>query len=67
MGREKVMVNYVDHNHTRPAGADIVAASIVAGLKALKASPFVALLSDKGGKVEPATAKYIADNLAAAR
>jgi lysophospholipase L1-like esterase len=62
MGREKVMVNYVDHNHTKPAGADIVASSIVSGLKALKNSPFLALLSEKGRAVEPAAAKYVADN-----
>ena len=27
LGREKVMVNYKDHNHTFPAGADLVAAA----------------------------------------
>lgn len=63
MGREKVMVNYKDHNHTFPAGADIVAASIVSGLKAFKNSPFVALLSDKGKAVETADVKYVSDNL----
>ncbi len=66
MGREKVMLNYVDHNHTKPAGADIVASAIVAGLKTVKNSPFVALLSDKGRAVEPAAAKYVADNLSEA-
>ena len=62
MGREKVMVNYKDHNHTFPAGADIVAASIVSGLKAFKNSPFTAMLSDKGRALETADAKYIAEN-----
>ena len=66
MGREKVMANYVDHNHTKPAGADVVASAIVSGLKALKQSPFLALLSEKGKAVEPAAAKYDADNLAEA-
>ena len=67
MGREKVMVNYKDHNHTLPTGADIVAASIVSGLKAFKNSPFIALLSDKGRAVETAAVKYTAENNAAAR
>ena len=67
MGREKVMVNYKDHNHTFPVGADIVAASIVSGLKAFKNSPFTALLSDKGRAVETADVKYIAENNAAAK
>lgn len=67
MGREKVMVNYKDHNHTFPAGADIVASSIVSGLKAFKNSPFVALLSDKGKAVETADVKYVSENPAAAK
>ena len=66
-GREKVMVNYKDHNHTLPAGADIVAASIVSGLKAFKNSPFTALLSDKGRAVEIADVKYIAENSPASK
>jgi len=62
MGREKVMVNYLDHNHTNPAGADIVASIIVSGLKAFKNSPFTAMLSDKGKAVATADAKYVSDN-----
>jgi lysophospholipase L1-like esterase len=62
MGRENVMVNFVDHNHTKPAGAEIVAASVVAGLKAFKGSPFLALLSDKGHAVAAADPKYVAEN-----
>jgi lysophospholipase L1-like esterase len=62
MGREKVMVNFLDHNHTKPAGADIVAASVVSGLKAFPNSPFLALLSDKGRAVEAADAQYVSAN-----
>jgi lysophospholipase L1-like esterase len=62
MGREKVMVNFLDHNHTKPAGADIVAASVVSGLKAFPHSPFLALLSDKGRAVEAADPKYVSAN-----
>jgi lysophospholipase L1-like esterase len=63
IGREKVMVNYLDHNHTKPAGAEIVASVIVSGLKALHNSPFTAMLSDKGKAVATADAQYVADNL----
>lgn len=61
-GREKVMANYHDHNHTLPAGAEIVAGAIVSGLKAFKNSPFTPLLSEKGRAVEVAEAKYVAEN-----
>ncbi|HTB63662.1 MAG TPA: GDSL-type esterase/lipase family protein, partial [Opitutales bacterium] len=64
IGREKVMVNYLDHNHTKPAGAEIVASVIVSGLKALHNSPFTAMLSDKGKAVATADAQYVSDNLA---
>lgn len=60
------MVNYLDHNHTNPAGADIVANIIVSGLKAFKNSPFTPLLSDKGKAVATADAKYVSDNEATA-
>jgi hypothetical protein len=66
LGREKVTVNYKDHNHTYPAGADLVAAGIVSGLKAFKNSPFTPLLSDKGRAVATADVKYIAENSATA-
>lgn len=62
LGREKVMVNYLDHNHTKPAGADMVASYIISGLKAFKSSPFTAMLSEKGKAVETADAKYVSDN-----
>ena len=69
MGREQAKLFFqtqkIDHTHTNPAGADFNAASIVAGLKALKNSPFSALLSDKGNAVPAAEAKYVADNLPA--
>ena len=62
MGREKVMVNYSDHNHTFPVGADIVASYIVSGLKAFKNSPFAPLMSAKGQAVETADVKYVFEN-----
>jgi lysophospholipase L1-like esterase len=52
MGREEVNKLYSDHNHTYMAGAEIVAASIVSGLKAFDDSPFIPLLSDKGRALE---------------
>jgi lysophospholipase L1-like esterase len=61
-GREKVMVNYTDHNHTDVTGANIVARIIVSGLKAFKNSPFTAMLSEKGNAVETADAKYVSEN-----
>ncbi len=62
MGREKVNALYSDHNHTYLPGADIVAASVVSGLKAFKDSPFIPLLSEKGKTVATADAKYVSDN-----
>ncbi len=62
IGREKIMVNYLDHNHTTPAGADLVAKIIVSGLKAFKSSPFTAMLSTEGQTIETADAKYVANN-----
>jgi lysophospholipase L1-like esterase len=66
MGREEVNKLYSDHNHTYMAGAEIVAAAIVSGLKAFDHSPFVPLLSDKGKALETADAKYVSDNPAPA-
>jgi lysophospholipase L1-like esterase len=63
MGREAVDALYSDHNHTFPAGAELLASYIVSGLKALKNSPFVPLLSEKGKAVETADVKYVIDNL----
>ncbi len=62
MGRETVNALYSDHNHTYVPGADIVAASIVSGLKAFKGSPFLPLLSDKGRAVASADARYLNEN-----
>jgi len=62
MGREEVNKLYSDHNHTYLPGAELVAQSIVAGLKGFKESPFEPLLSEKGKAVEKADAKYINDN-----
>lgn len=67
MGREEVNKFYSDHNHTYPPGAEIVAASIVAGLKTLHNSPFIPLLSEKGKAIAPADAKYVSDNAALAK
>jgi len=62
MGREEVNKLYSDHNHTYAPGAEIVAESIVSGLKALKDSPFTPLLSDKDSVLTNADAKYVSDN-----
>ncbi|HEX2854741.1 MAG TPA: GDSL-type esterase/lipase family protein [Opitutaceae bacterium] len=67
LGREAVDKFYSDHNHTYLAGADFVAASIVAGLKAFEPSPFLPLLSEKGRGVPPAAAKYVSANRADAK
>jgi lysophospholipase L1-like esterase len=59
MGEEKTKAMFgPDYVHTSPAGADVNAASVVAGLKALPNAPLVNLLSDKGKAVvaAPATA-----------
>ena len=66
MGREEVNKLYNDHNHTFVPGAEIVASSIVSGLKAFNNSPFIPLLSDKGKAVPAADAKYVSDNSAPA-
>jgi rhamnogalacturonan acetylesterase len=66
MGREEVNKLYSDHNHTYVPGAELVAKSIVAGLKGFKGSPFGALLSEKGRAVEAAGGRYISDNMEAA-
>lgn len=41
-----------DHTHTNPAGADLNAASVVAGLKGIRKGPFEQWLSPKGAAVE---------------
>jgi len=63
MGREAVNKLYSDHNHTYLAGAEIVASSIVSGLKGFKDSLFVGLLSEEGKSLPVADGKYLSDNL----
>ncbi len=63
MGREAVNALYSDHNHTYLPGADLVAATIVSGLKAFPDSPFLPLLSAKGRAVPAADPKYVSGNL----
>ena len=64
MGREAVDKFYSDHNHTYLAGADFVAGTIVAGLKAFRASPFLPLLSAKGKAVASAETVWVSENSA---
>lgn len=64
MGREEVNKFYSDHNHTYLPGAEIVAGSVVSGLKAFPNSPFIPLLSEKGKALETADAKFMSDNAA---
>ena len=53
MGQEKVKEMFAtDHTHTSPVGAELNAASVVAGLKGLKNNPFAKYLSFKGEGVE---------------
>jgi lysophospholipase L1-like esterase len=66
MGRQKVNTFYKDHNHTYGPGAEVVAEAVTAGLKGLKDSPFVPMLSEKGKQVATADGKYISDNAAEA-
>jgi rhamnogalacturonan acetylesterase len=66
MGREAVSQMYSDHNHTYMAGAEMVAGSIVSGLKAFPNSPFIPLLSDKGQAIPAADPKYVSENAATA-
>jgi len=62
LGREQIDKFYSDHNHTYGPGAEMVAGTIVSGLKAFDGSPFVALLSERGKAVEAADAKYVNNN-----
>jgi lysophospholipase L1-like esterase len=62
MSREEVNKLYSDHNHTYRRGAEVVASSIVSGLKAFEKSPFIPLLSQKGQAVATADAKYVSNN-----
>jgi lysophospholipase L1-like esterase len=58
MGQEKVKEFFpADYAHTSPAGADLNAACVVAGLRALPGAPLDAYLSVKGKAVAPALGK----------
>lgn len=57
LGQEKTKALYPqDHTHFNPAGADLHAAAVVAGLKTLHPSPVAKLLSAKGESVPAAPA-----------
>ena len=60
-GEENVKAFFpADHTHTSATGADLNASFVVAGLKALKDSPFADFLSAKGketGAGTPASVK----------
>lgn len=62
MGREQVNKLYSDHNHTYIPGAELIAETIVSGLKAFDRSPFIPLLSAKGDAITAADAKYVSNN-----
>jgi rhamnogalacturonan acetylesterase len=52
LGQEKVKALFgPDHTHTSPAGAEFNAASVVAGLKALKGNPFKKYFSPRANEV----------------
>ncbi len=54
MGEEKVKELFpIDHTHTSPAGADINASLVVAGIKGVANCPLTGYLSAKGKAVEP--------------
>jgi rhamnogalacturonan acetylesterase len=54
LGKEKVETLFGDpHTHTNAAGAEINADRVVVGLKALKDSPFTALLATPSAVVKP--------------
>ena len=51
LGEEKTKAIFTDTTHTRPEGADMNAAGVIAGLKALD-NPLMKFLSEKGKAVE---------------
>jgi lysophospholipase L1-like esterase len=54
LGEEKVKVLFAtDHTHTSPAGAELNASLVVAGLQTLKGKPLSRYLSPKGKAVAP--------------
>src|SRR5438045_3566820 len=60
MGKEKVKELFAtDHTHTSPAGAELNAASVVAGIKGLKDCPLAGYLSEKGKTVNAYVANAV--------
>ncbi|MBC8138445.1 MAG: rhamnogalacturonan acetylesterase [Fibrella sp.] len=61
LGKEKVapLFTDADRTHTNPAGAEINAASFVAGIKSLSNTTLVAGLSIKAAEVEPAPMVFV--------
>ena len=58
LGQEKVKELFgADHTHTSPKGAELNAASVIAGLKSLKKDPLKDLFSAKGKVVDKARSK----------
>jgi rhamnogalacturonan acetylesterase len=56
LGQEKVQALFgADHTHTSPAGAELNAELVVAGLKTLKQNPLGRYFSAKGKAIEKAT------------
>lgn len=54
LGQEKVLALFAsDHTHTNPAGAELNAELVVAGLKTLKHNPIGRYFSAKGKAVKP--------------
>jgi lysophospholipase L1-like esterase len=59
LGEEKVKELFsTDHTHTSPAGADLNAATVVAGIKGV-GSPLVGMLSEKGKEIAAYPAKEV--------
>ncbi|MDQ3815905.1 MAG: GDSL-type esterase/lipase family protein [Armatimonadota bacterium] len=65
LGPEKVEPLFADRNtHTSLAGAELNAACVIAGLKALKENPLAPYFSAKATEVPPADAETVANNTA---
>lgn len=61
LGPEKVEALFADkRTHTTPAGAELNARCVVAGLRALPGGRFDPLLSEKGKSVAPAAPEFVA-------
>jgi lysophospholipase L1-like esterase len=63
LGQEKVESLFADKGtHTSPAGAELNARSVVAGLRALPGAPIDGFLSEKGKAISPAPDELVADS-----